>query len=84
MRIGRQSVCCGAAMVVALSAAMAQGDVFNMAGGQTSLSFVTVGDANNPADPLTPLTLTLKSIPYGSSTMSLWQGVEWDAPPDAK
>ncbi len=35
-----------------------------------------------PDDPVTPVTLTLRSIPWGSSgTMSLWQGVEWEPPP---
>ena len=51
MRVRRQFVCCGAAMVVALSVAAARADVFNMQDGLTSLTFVPVGDANNAADP---------------------------------
>lgn len=36
----------------------------------------------SPGDVVTPVTLTLRSIPWGSSgTMSLWQGVEWEPPP---
>jgi formylglycine-generating enzyme len=53
MRVRKHLVYCGAAIVVALAVAAAQADVFNMPEGQTSLSFVTVGDANNVADPAT-------------------------------
>ena len=49
MRTCKRVVCYGATIVVALSVAVAQADVFNMADGQTSLSFVPVGDAGNPA-----------------------------------
>jgi formylglycine-generating enzyme required for sulfatase activity len=55
MRARGQLVCCGAAIVVALSVAAARADVFNMGDGLTSLSFVPVGDANNAADPATGL-----------------------------
>jgi formylglycine-generating enzyme len=50
MRVRRQSVCCGAVIVLALSAATASANVFSMPDGLTSLSFVPVGDANNVAD----------------------------------
>jgi formylglycine-generating enzyme len=50
MRVRQSLVSCGAAIVVALSVATAQADVFNMPSGQTSLSFVPVGDANNQPD----------------------------------
>ena len=53
MRTCKQVALYGAAVVVALSAAVAQADVFAMQDGQTSLSFVPVGDVNNPADPAT-------------------------------
>jgi formylglycine-generating enzyme len=53
MRVRRQWVCCGAAIALALSAAAARADVFNMPDGQTSLSFVPIGDANNQPDPST-------------------------------
>lgn len=53
MRTCNKVVCLGAMIVVALPAAVAQADVFNMADGQTSLSFVPVGNAGNPADPAT-------------------------------
>lgn len=39
----------------------------------------------NETDPITPVTLTLKSIPWGQSgTKSLWQGVDWEMPKDMK
>ncbi len=41
------------AAVLAAAAASAQADVFNMPSGKTSLSFVGVGDPNNPPDPVT-------------------------------
>ena len=37
-------------MVLAVVASLAQADVFNMTGGQTSLQFVTVGNPGNAAD----------------------------------
>jgi formylglycine-generating enzyme len=53
MIMRRQLVCWGTAIVVALSVAVTRADVFNMPAGQTSLSFVPVGDVDNAADPLT-------------------------------
>lgn len=36
--------------------------------------------AMSPADPVTPVTLTL-DIPSSSGSMGLWKGVEWEMPP---
>jgi hypothetical protein len=41
------------AVILVLSVAVAQADVYNMPTGQTSLQFVTVGNPNNAADPST-------------------------------
>jgi formylglycine-generating enzyme required for sulfatase activity len=51
-----------AAVGVCLAAASVRADVFNMPAGQTSLSFVTVGDPGNPADPNTGS--AYGSVPY--------------------
>jgi formylglycine-generating enzyme required for sulfatase activity len=44
------SVAAMAALVLILSVSTVQADVFNLGGGQTSLSFVTVGNPGNAAD----------------------------------
>lgn len=50
MMRGKRAACCLAPFLVALSATITQASVFDMSPGQTSLEFVTIGDAGNLAD----------------------------------